>query len=158
MMVTVHPPATSPFARPAAPAQPTWRSSEPVLRDWLPQHKDSLFRWTLARGGDAAARRGFAEGAVAIQRLRGEGEFVDWLLAAAVLAAHRDRRAVLASQALSGLPPELRALLRLVAQGDLRIEEALALLPQRMDYVRQRLVRTRLVTQRPHSLAWLMNA
>lgn len=157
MMVTVHPPASSalPF-RPATAA--AWRSSEPALREWLQQHKDGLFRWTLARGGDAAARRGFAEGAVAIQRLRGEGEFVDWLLAAAVLTARRSGTALQPGSALAGLPPELRALLRLVSHGDMRIEEALALLPQRMDYVRERLVRTRLGVRPAASSAGLMNA
>ena len=68
------------------------------------------------------------------------------------------RRAVLAAQALSGLPPELRALLRLVAQGEMRIEEALALLPQRMDYVRQRLVRTRLGARLSRPSVGLMNS
>ncbi|MDT7833705.1 hypothetical protein [Aquabacterium sp. OR-4] len=128
------------------------------MRDWLAAHKDGLFRWVLARGDDAAARRGFAEGAVAIQRLRGEGEFVDWLLAAAVLTARRNSAELQAGSALAGLPPELRALLRLVSRGDMRIEEALALLPQRMDYVRQRLVRTRLGAQRPRTSATLMNS
>lgn len=157
MMVTVHPPASFPLRPAAAPPQPAWRSSEPALREWLLLHKDSLFRWTLARGGDDAARRGFAEGAVAIQRLRGEGEFIDWLFAAAMLAARRSRGA-LVEPALAGLAPELRALLRLVARGDIRIEEALALLPQRMDYVRQRLVRTRLGARASHSSAALMNS
>ena len=143
MMVTVHPPASSSFSRPAVPAQAAWRSSEPVLREWLLAHRDSLFRWMLARGGDAAARRGFVEGAVAIQRLRGEGEFIDWLFAAAVIAARRSHGR-LAEPALAGLAPELRALLRLVARDEIRIEEGLALLPQRMDFVRQRLVHARL--------------
>lgn len=125
------------------PAQAAWRSSEPVLRDWLLAHRDSLFRWTLARGGDDAARRGVVEGAVAIQRLRGEGEFIDWLFAAAVIAARRCR-GTLPEPALAGLAPELRALLRLVARDGIRIEEGLALLPQRMDFVRQRLVQARL--------------
>lgn len=143
MMVTVHPPASTSVLRHPVPAQAAWRSSAPVLREWLLAHRDSLFRWMLARGGDAAARRGFVEGAVAIQRLRGEGEFIDWLFAAAVIAARRSR-GMLAETALAGLAPELRALLRLVARDEIRIEEALALLPQRMDFVRQRLVRARL--------------
>lgn len=143
MMVTVHPPASSPRLHPAVSPSAAWRSSEPALRDWLLSHRDSLFRWMLARGDDAAARRGFVEGAVAIQRLRGEGEFIDWLFAAAVIAARRSRGA-LAESALAGLAPELRALLRLVSRDSVRTEEALALLPQRMDFVRQRLVRARL--------------
>ena len=48
---------------------------------------------------------------------------------------------------LAGLPPELRALLRLVARRALRREEAMALLSQRMDFVRSRLVQTRLAGQ-----------
>lgn len=155
-MVTVHPLAPPSFTRPAVPAQAAWRSSEPVLRDWLLAHRDSLFRWMLARGDDATARRGFVEGAVAIQRLRGEGEFIDWLFAAAVIAARRSR-GMLAEPALAGLAPELRALLRLVARDEIRIEEGLALLPQRMDFVRQRLVRARLTAPRrsaaaPHAI------
>lgn len=155
-MVTVHPPASSsnpsPFAHPAVPAPAAWRSSEPALRDWLLAHRDSLFRWMLARGGDAAARRGFVEGAVAIQRLRGEGEFIDWLFAAAVIAARRSQ-GTLAEAALAGLAPELRALLRLVASEGIRIEEGLALLPQRMDFVRQRLVHARLNGPRRGAMA-----
>lgn len=143
MMITVHPPAPAIVPRQPVPAFSPGPSGEPALRDWLLTHRDSLFRWTLARGGDAAARRGFAEGAVAIQRLRGEGEFIDWLFAAAVIAARRSRGA-LAEADLAGLAPELRALLRLVARAELRVEEGLALLPQRMDFVRQRLVRARL--------------
>ncbi|WP_326540555.1 hypothetical protein, partial [Pseudorhodoferax sp.] len=76
---------------------------------------------------------------------RGPDEFGVWLFAAALQAAlHQDGGVPEAS--LTGLPPELRALLRLVAQHALRREEAMALLGQRMDFVRSRLVQTRLAS------------
>ena len=93
----------------------------------------------------ADGRRAIAETAVAIQRQRGPDEFGVWLFAAALQAAlHQDGGVPEAS--LTGLPPELRALLRLVAQHALRREEAMALLGQRMDFVRSRLVQTRLAS------------
>ena len=124
----------------APPAAP-----EPLLRDWLAPHHDTLFRWTIARAGSADDRRALAEVAVAIQRLRGSGEFVAWLFGVALQAAHQlGSHGGLDEASLTGLPPELRALLRLVARKELRAVEAMALLAQRMGYVRGRLVRTRL--------------
>lgn len=94
----------------------------------------------------ADGRRAIAETAVAIQRLRGSDEFGVWLFAAALQAAlHQDGG--LPEASLAGLPPELRALLRLVARRALRREEAMALLGQRMDFVRSSLVQTRLAGQ-----------
>jgi len=68
---------------------------------------------------------------VAVQRLRGAGEFGAWLYAAALQAALHQHDG-LPEASLVGLPPELRALLRLVARRALRREEAMALLAQRM--------------------------
>jgi hypothetical protein len=119
------------------------RPTEPLLRDWLQPGRDALFRWTMGMATSADGRRAIAETAVAIQRLRGSGEFVAWLFAAALQAAQH-QHAGLPEASLAGLPPELRALLRLVARRALRREEAMALLGQRMDVVRSRLVQTRL--------------
>ena len=122
------------------------RLTEPLLRDWLLPHRDSLFRWTMALAADADARHALAEVAVAIQRLRGTGELTAWLFGAALrAAAQQAQRGGLAEASLAGLAPELRAVLRLVARAELRTEEAMALLPQRMGQVRSRLVQTRLV-------------
>lgn len=133
--------ATRKFANFRAPAAPP----EPLLREWLAPHHDTLFRWTIARAGSADDRRALAEVAVAIQRLRGSAEFVAWLFGAALQAAHRlGGQGGLDETSLTGLPPELRALLRLVARKELRAVEGMALLAQRMGYVRGRLVRTRL--------------
>lgn len=118
---------------------------EPLLRDWLAPHHDTLFRWTIARASSTDDRRALAEVAVAIQRLRGPAEFGTWLFGAALQAAlQQGRQGGLNETTLTGLPPELRTLLRLVARQDLRVAEAVALLAQRMGYVRGRLVRARL--------------
>ncbi len=120
-------------------------STETFFRVWLTAHRDELFRWTMARTADVEARRGLAEVAVAIQRLRGSAEFVAWLYGAALHAALREAaHGGLPEPLLTGLAPELRAVLRLVARADLRPEEASALLSQRMGYVRRRLVQVRL--------------
>jgi len=120
---------------------------EPLFRDWLASHRDVLFGWTIARSPDSADRRAFAETAVAIQRLRGPAEFLSWLYGAALHAAQRASAAGgLSESALAGLAPELRTALRLVSRGDLRTEEAAALLSQRLGYVRSRLLQTRLRT------------
>ena len=122
------------------------RPSEPALRDWLQPSRNALFRWTMGMATSDAGRRAIAEMAVSIQRLRGTEAFGLWLYGAALQAAlHQGGGFPEAS--LAGLPPELRALLRLVARGDLRREEAMALLPQRMDFVRGRLIHTRLASQ-----------
>lgn len=124
---------------------PGGRADEPLFRDWLVPHGDALFRWTMAHLPDADGRRGLAEIAVSIQRLRGRAELLAWLYSAALQTAVRQARTGgLAEATLAGLAPELRAVLRLVARADLRPEEASALLAQRMGYVRSRLVRTRL--------------
>ncbi|MES2717141.1 MAG: hypothetical protein V4795_15325 [Pseudomonadota bacterium] len=140
-----------------APPQPPWtprrlasfhptRAAEPLLRDWLQPSRDALFRWTMAMATSAEGRRAIAEMAVAIQRLRGPAEFGVWLYAAALQAALHQEGS-LPEASLAGLPPELRALLRLVARRALRREEAMALLAQRMGFVRSRLVQTRLAGQ-----------
>ncbi len=122
------------------------RAAEPLLRDWLQPSRDALFRWTMTMATSADGRRAIAEMAVAIQRLRGPAEFGLWLYAAALQAAlHQDGN--LPEASLAGLPPELRGLLRLVARRELRREEAMALLAQRMGFVRSRLVQTRLASQ-----------
>ena len=123
------------FHRPAPP--------EPLLRDWLRPWRDTLFRWTMAMAASADGRRVIAATAVSIQRLRGDAEFVEWLYGAAVQAAGHQQGG-LDEPSLTGLPPELRTLLRLVARGDLRRVEASALLGQRMGFVRSRLVQARL--------------
>ncbi len=140
------PPQQTPWTpRRLASFHPT-RAAEPLLRDWLQPSRDALFRWTMAMATSADGRRAIAEMAVAIQRLRGPAEFGVWLYAAALQAAlHQDGS--LPEASLAGLPPELRALLRLVARRALRREEAMALLAQRMGFVRSRLVQTRLAGQ-----------
>lgn len=142
-----------PLAVPPAPRAPRRlasfqppRAAEPVLRHWLQPSRDALFRWTMGMATSADGRRAIAETAVAIQRLRGSDEFGVWLFAAALQAAlHQDGG--LPEASLAGMPPELRALLRLVARRTLRREEAMALLGQRMDFVRSRLVQTRMACQ-----------
>lgn len=121
------------------------------MQRWLAAYKDAMFRWAIAlagtppMGSDLAARRTFAETAVALQRLEGPTRVVSWLFGESLLAAQRHAdHGVLPEALLAGLPPELRAILRLVARGDLRAEEAWALLPQHMGFVRRSLVKTRL--------------
>lgn len=136
---------TGPAPRRLAVFFPVQRSLEPLFRDWLLCHRDVLFGWAMARGQDAQARRNFAETAVAIQRLRGSAEFLAWLYGAAVTAALRESaQGGLPETALTGLAPELRTALRLVSRGELRPEEATALLSQRLSYVRSRLLQTRM--------------
>ena len=108
------------------------RPPEPLLRDWMLPCRDTLFRWTMAMATSADGRRAVAETAVAIQRLRGPDAYGVWLFSAALQAAwHQHGGPPEAS--LVGLPPEVRALLRLVARRALRREQAMALLGQRMD-------------------------
>lgn len=121
------------------------RPAEPALQDWLQPSRDALFRWTMAMATSAEGRRAIAEMAVSIQRLRGPDAFGLWLYGSALQAAQHQRGG-LPEGSLAGLPPELRALLRLVARRELRREEAMALLPQRMDFVRGRLVQARLAS------------
>ena len=122
------------------------RPPEPALQDWLQASRNALFRWTMGMATSDEGRRAIAEMAVSIQRLRGTQAFGQWLYAAALQAALHQADGF-PEASLAGLPPELRALLRLVARGDLRREEATALLPQRMDFVRGRLIHTRLASQ-----------
>lgn len=122
------------------------RPPEPLLRDWLQPSRDALFRWTMGMATSEAGRRAVAEMAVSIQRLRGPQAFGEWLYGVALQAALL-QEGRLPEGSLTGLPPELRALLRLVARRGLRREEAMALLAQRMDFVRSRLVQTRLACQ-----------
>lgn len=134
--------STHPGLAPAGPA------AEPLLRDWLAAHGDTLFRWTMARLADAHARRGLAEVAVSMQRLYGRTACLAWLYGAALQAAQcQARQGGLAEPMLAGLAPELRALLRLVARGALPPQEAMAWLGQPMGPVRRRLLRTRLQAQ-----------
>lgn len=119
--------------------------AEPLFREWLTPHRESLFRWTMAHSRQGDARRELAQTAVAIQRLRGEGEFMVWLFGAALqAAADQAGQGGLREADLANLPPELRAVLRLTSRGDFRLEEATALLSQRMGFVRGRLLQTRL--------------
>ena len=128
-----------------APFFPAVRTAEPLFRDWMVGHRDVLFGWARARAQDTAARRCFAETAVAIQRLRGSAEFLAWLYGTAVQLAHAEAaRGGLPEPALAGLAPELRTVLRLVSRGGLRPEEATALQAQRLGFVRCRLLQTRL--------------
>lgn len=120
-------------------------TSEPLFREWLVAHRESLFRWTMARCGQPQTRRELAETAVTIQRLRGEPEFMAWLYGAALQAAAAQAgQGGLREADLAGLAPELRAILRLTSRGEFRLEEAMAMLAQRLHYVRGRLLQTRL--------------
>ena len=128
-----------------APFFPAVRTAEPLFRDWMAGHRDVLFGWAMARAQNTAARRCFAETAVAIQRLRGSAEFLAWLYGTAVQLAHAEAASGgLPEPALAGLAPELRTVLRLVSRGGLRPEEATALQAQRLGFVRCRLLQTRL--------------
>ena len=120
-------------------------AAEPLFRDWLEAHRETLFRWTMAHTQGVDARRELAETAVAIQRLRGGSEFVAWLFGAALrAAADHASQGGLTEADLAGLAPELRAMLRLTSRSEFRREEAVALLAQRLSYVRGRLLRSRL--------------
>ena len=120
-------------------------TAEPLFREWLVPHRETLFRWTMARCGQAETRREMAETAVAIQRLRSEPEFLAWLFGAALqAAADHLRLGGLREAELAGLAPELRAVLRLTSRGHFRREEGVAMLAQRLGYVRGRLLQTRL--------------
>ena len=134
-----------PAARRLADFRPMPGSVEPLFRDWLAGHRETLFRWAMARCGDTPSRRDLAEVAVSIQRLRGPGEFITWLYAQALQsAAEQLAHGGLREPELAGLAPELRTALRLVSRGDLRQPEAMAMLAQRLGYVRGRLLQTRL--------------
>lgn len=142
--------ASPPPDEPGAPAVPRRLANfhtpcppQPALRDWLVPSRNALFRWTMSMATSGEGRRAIAEMAVSIQRLRGADAFGLWLYEAALQAAMHQGSGF-PEESLVGLPPELRALLRLVARGDLRREEAMALLAQGMDFVRGRLVHTRL--------------
>ena len=131
-------PAPRPHAHidPLAAGQP----ADPLFRDWLVPHRDALFGWTMRSAVSAHRRRDFAEVSVSIQRLRGHDGFLAWLFGAALQTAHRQvPRGGLPEAALTGLAPELRAVLHRVAAADLRPEEAMALLAQRLARVRRRL-------------------
>ena len=119
---------------------------DPLFGHWLLAHREVLFRWTLARANEAGTRRVFAAAAVSIQRLRGCAGFDHWLYGAAVqsAAAAQGLTGGLPEACLAGLAPELRTVLRLVARGALRTQEAQALLPQHLSYVRNRLLAARM--------------
>ena len=135
----------APVVRRLADFRPMPGTSEPLFRDWLGAHRETLFRWTMTHSQGADARRELAEMAVAVQRLRGLPEFMAWLFGAALQAAaeHADRGG-LAEADLAGLAPELRTVLRLTSRNEFRREEAVALLAQRLGYVRGRLLQSRL--------------
>lgn len=116
---------------------------DPLFRDWLRPWRDTLFRWTMAMAASGDGRRVIAATAVSIQRLRGDAEFAEWIYNAAVQAASHQHDG-LDEASLTGLPPELRTLLRLVARGEMRRVEAGALLTQRLAFARSRLVQARL--------------
>ncbi len=130
----------------AANSGPAPLQDDPPFGQWLLAHREVLFRWTLTRANEAGTRRVFAAAAVSIQRLRGNAGFDRWLYGAAVQSAAAAQRLAggLPEAALVGLAPELRTILRLVARGALRTEEALALPPQHLGYVRNRLLAARL--------------
>lgn len=135
----------TPVVRRLANFRPMPGHGEPLFRDWLEAHRETLFRWTMAHSSGADVRRELAETAVAIQRLRGGPEFMAWLFGAALqAAAERAGQGGLAEADLTGLPPELRTMLRLSSRQAFRREEAVALLAQRMSYVRGRLLQSRL--------------
>lgn len=120
-------------------------TAEPLFRDWLVPHREALFRWTMAHCGLAETRREMASTAVAIQRSRSKSEFLAWLFGAALqAAADQLAQGGLRESDLAGLAPELRAVLRLTSRGGFRLEEAMAMLAQRLGYVRGRLLQTRL--------------
>lgn len=110
------------------------------FRGWLDAHSDALFGWTMALTPAGESRRAQAEVAVSIQRLSGRHGYLGWLLAAATQLAHRAAPRGLAETGLNGLPPELRAVLRLVAQGDWPPAQVMSLLDEPMGPLRKRLV------------------
>ena len=136
------------------------RPTAHTFHDLLMQHNDALLRWVLARVGqpmdtDDPARRAFVEAAAEMQRRRGEPDFSAWLYAAAVRVARRlsggdGTQQLLPEAALTGLLPEMRSVLRLVARGGIGVDEANLLLSMPLEMVRRRLVHTR---QSPHSAA-----
>ena len=120
-------------------------TAEPLFQEWLVAHRETLFRWTMARCGQAETRREMAETAVAFQRQRSEAECLAWLFGAALqAAADQLAQGGLREADLAGLAPELRAVLRLTSRGDLHMAEAVAMLAQRLSFVRGRLLQTRL--------------
>lgn len=119
----------------------------PALHEWLRPSRDALFRWVMSMAVCDEGRRAIAETAVAVQRLQGGDALHRWLYATALQAAAAHAPEGLPERSLSGLAPELRALLRLVSRGVLRREEAMALFGQPIDRVRSRLVQTRLALQ-----------
>ena len=128
------------------------RPHDLLLREWLAGSQDALFRWLMAIAVGEEGRRAVAQVAVAMQRLRGSTDYAHWLYATALQAASLQAGDVVAMEpTLVGLPPELRALLRLVAQGVLRREDALALLAQRMGYVRRSVLQARLDAVQAHA-------
>ena len=119
-------------------------ADEPLFRDWLRGHREAMFRWALGRAADVSSRREFVQAAVSIQRLRGEREFLAWLYSAALQSASSHGAGGLPEATLAGLAPDLRSVLRLVSRQEMRLEEAVALMPQRVSYVRGRLLQTRM--------------
>ncbi len=119
-------------------------ADEPLFRDWLRGHREAMFRWTLGRAANESSRREFVQAAVSIQRLRGEPEFLAWLYGAALQSASSQGAGGLPEATLAGLAPDLRSVLRLVSRQAMRLEEAVALMPQRVSYVRGRLLQTRM--------------
>ena len=126
-------------------------SGEPAFSAWLIDHKDAMFRWALTHAGspqttpNPLARRAFAESSVAVQRRQGNPRFVTWLFGAMLLVAHRRQpQGGLSEGMVTGLPPELRGLLRLVGRGEMSPIEAWGLLNSPIDQVRLRLLRARL--------------
>ena len=148
--------ASDPTRFAAVSLRPTART----FHDLLMQHNDALLRWVLARVGQPTdandpARRAFVEAAAEMQRRRGEPDFSAWLYAAAVRVARRlssgdGTQLPLPEAALTGLLPEMRSVLRLVARGGIGIDEANLLLAMPLETVRHRLVHTRQCT---HSAA-----
>lgn len=135
----------APVVRRLASFRPMPDRAEPLFREWMTGHRETLFRWTMHHCANTDARRDLAELAVSIQRLRGSSEFVAWLFGAALQSAERRiADGGLQEPDLAGLAPELRTVLRLVSRGELRSPEAMAMLAQRMGFVRGRLLQTRM--------------
>lgn len=134
---------TNALGAPLPQSAQLWRSNEATLREWLVAHRGRLLRWSRERDNLNECLR---YAGPALRRLRGEVTSIDWMFAAAVMSARLT--GPVPEGGLAGLPPELRCVLRLVAQDELRPEEALALLPQPMDQVRARLINARLQAPR----------
>ena len=134
----------TPTIRRTANFYPGVGADEPLFRDWLRSQREAMFRWTLGRAADEHSRREFVQAAVAFQRLNGEPEFLVWLYRSALQSASSQGQGGVPEASLAGLAPDLRSVLRLVSRQEMRFEEAMALMPQRVSFARNRLLETRM--------------